>query len=119
MDPLGRQHRGCTGCHALGNKATREIPDALGDFDSHFAAWDPTVNANGPVYGAPENSTDDMPVVDPNTHVAGVVPLQVRDADTPNSADTPPRMPSRRLDHRVRDGGRSVRQVGGLVVVVT
>ena len=146
---------GCTGCHALGNKATREIPDALGDFDSHLAAWDrrvqsgqaggamdarlsqvgrdralamyadwtdriqageypatapprprgvernvvvtlwdwsdpqaymhdlisadkrdPTVNANGPVYGAPENSTDDMPVVDPNTHVASVVPLQ-------------------------------------------
>ncbi|MCY4505936.1 MAG: carboxypeptidase-like regulatory domain-containing protein, partial [Acidobacteria bacterium] len=137
---------GCTGCHALGNKATREIPDALGDFDSHLAAWDrrvqsgqagatmdarlavvgrdrapamyadwtdriqageypaaapprprgvernvvvtmwdwsdpeaymhdlisadkrdPNVNANGPVYGAPENSTDDMPVVDPNT----------------------------------------------------
>ena len=55
---------------------------------------DPNVNANGPVYGAPENSTDDMPVVDPNTHTAGVVPLQVRDADTPNSADTPPKMPS-------------------------
>ena len=164
---------GCTGCHALGNKATREIPDALGDFDSHLAAWDrrvqsgqagatmdarlavvgrdralamyadwtdriqageypmtppprpqgvernvvvtlwdwsdpeaymhdlisadkrdPTVNANGPVYGAPENSTDDMPVVDPNTHVAGVVPLQVRDADTPSSASTLPKMPS-------------------------
>ena len=164
---------GCTGCHALGNKATREIPEALGDFDSHFAAWDrrvqsgqagatmdarlavvgrdralamyadwtdriqageypttaparprgvernavvtmwdwsdpeaymhdlisadkrdPNVNANGPVYGAPENSTDDMPVVDPNTHTAGVVPLQVRDADTPNSADTPPKMAS-------------------------
>ena len=164
---------GCTGCHALGNKATREIPEALGDFDSHFAAWDrrvqsgqagatmdarlavvgrdralamyadwtdriqageypttppprprgvernvvvtlwdwsdpeaymhdlisadkrdPTVNANGPVYGAPENSTDDMPVVDPNTHMASVVPLQVRDADTPNSADTLPKMPS-------------------------
>ena len=164
---------GCTGCHALGNKATREIPDALGNFDSHFAAWDrrvqsgqagatmdarlaavgrpralemfadwtdriqageypltapprpqgvernvvvtmwdwsdpeaymhdlisadkrdPTVNANGPVYGAPENSTDDMPVVDPNTHVASVVPLQVRDADTPSSAATLPKMPS-------------------------
>ena len=163
---------GCTGCHALGNKATREIPDALGDFDSHAAAWDrrvqsgqagatmdarlarvgrqsalamyadwtdriqageypstppprpqgvernvvvslwdwsepeaymhdlisadkrnPRVNANGPVYGAPENSTDDMPVVDPNTHVASVVPLPVRDAATPSSADTPPKLP--------------------------
>ena len=164
---------GCTGCHALGNKATREIPSELGDFDSHFAAWDrrvqsgqaggamdarlaragrdsalemyadwtdriqageypmtpparpqgvernvvvslwdwsvpeaymhdlisadkrdPTINANGPVYGAPENSTDDMPVVDPITHEASVVPLPVRDAATPSSADTLPKMPS-------------------------
>ena len=164
---------GCTGCHALGNKATREIPVALGDFDSHFAAWDrrvqsgqaggamdarlaqvgrgpalamyadwtdriqageypmtppprpvgiernvvvslwdwsvpeaymhdlisadkrnPTINANGPVYGAPENSTDDMPIVDPTTHEASVVPLPVRDSATPSSADTAPKMPS-------------------------
>ena len=31
---------GCIGCHAMGNQATREIPDALGDFDSHVDAWD-------------------------------------------------------------------------------
>src|SRR5687767_3910190 len=31
---------GCWGCHALGNKATREIPAALGVFDSSAAAWD-------------------------------------------------------------------------------
>ena len=164
---------GCTGCHALGNKATREIPDALGNFDSHAAAWDrrvqsgqaganmnsrlaqvgrtpaiamyadwtdriqageypmaapprpqgiernavvslwdwadphaymhdlisadkrnPTVNANGPVYGAGENSVDYMPVVDPTTHVATRVPLQVRDPLTPTTASTPPLMPS-------------------------
>ena len=164
---------GCTGCHALGNKATREIPTELGDFDSHADAWDrrvqsgqagatmdarlaqvgrgpalamyadwtdriqageyptsppprpqgvernvvvslwdwsvpeaymhdlisadkrnPMVNANGPVYGAPENSTDDMPVIDPVTHEASVVPLPVRDAATPSSADTLPKMPS-------------------------
>ncbi|MEE2792777.1 MAG: carboxypeptidase-like regulatory domain-containing protein [Acidobacteriota bacterium] len=164
---------GCTGCHALGNKATREIPDALGDFDSHIAAWDrrvqsgqaggamdarlaragresalkmyadwtdriqageypmtapprpqgiernvvvslwdwsapeaymhdlisadkrnPRINANGPVYGAPENSTDSMPVVNPTTHVATTVPLEVRDPRTPSSASTPPKMPS-------------------------
>ena len=164
---------GCTGCHALGNKATREIPDALGDFDSHIAAWDrrvqsgqaggamdarlarvgresalemyadwtdriqageypltppprpqgvernvvvslwdwsapeaymhdlisadkrnPRINANGPVYGAPENSTDSMPVVNPTTHVATTVSLQVRDPRTPSSASTPPKMPS-------------------------
>ena len=31
---------GCTACHALGNKATREIPPELGEFDSMVAAWD-------------------------------------------------------------------------------
>jgi hypothetical protein len=31
---------GCTGCHQLGNKATREIPNSLGAFDSSEAAWD-------------------------------------------------------------------------------
>ena len=36
---------GCVGCHALGNKATREIPDALGDFDSHVDAWERRVKS--------------------------------------------------------------------------
>ncbi|MBI4501329.1 MAG: carboxypeptidase regulatory-like domain-containing protein [Gemmatimonadetes bacterium] len=31
---------GCWACHQLGNKATREIPAALGQFDSHEAAWE-------------------------------------------------------------------------------
>jgi hypothetical protein len=31
---------GCTGCHQLGNKATREIPKNLGAFDSAIDAWD-------------------------------------------------------------------------------
>ena len=31
---------GCMACHQLGNKATREIPDSLGTFDSSVAAWD-------------------------------------------------------------------------------
>ena len=164
---------GCTGCHALGNKATREIPEGLGDFDSNVDAWErrvksgqaganmdtrlnqvgrepalamyadwtdriqageypmappprphgiernvvvslwdradpraymhdlistdkrnPHVNANGPVYGAPENSVDYMPIVDPTTHMASRVPLQVRDPLTPTTASTPPLMPS-------------------------
>ena len=164
---------GCLGCHALGNKATREIPDALGDFDSHVDAWErrvksgqagvsmdtrlsrvgrrpalamyadwsdrieageypttppprphgiernvvvslwdwadphaymhdlisadkrnPRVNANGPVYGAAENSADYMPVLDPRTHTSSRVPLQVRDPLTPTTASRPPLMPS-------------------------
>src|SRR5262245_34521021 len=30
---------GCWGCHAMGNKATRTIPEELGAFDSSHAAW--------------------------------------------------------------------------------
>src|SRR5438093_4889960 len=31
---------GCVTCHQLGNKATREIPEALGRFPDSVAAWD-------------------------------------------------------------------------------
>jgi hypothetical protein len=31
---------GCVTCHQLGNKATREIPEALGTFPNSVAAWD-------------------------------------------------------------------------------
>ena len=31
---------GCTACHQLGNKATREIPKELGTFHSSIEAWD-------------------------------------------------------------------------------
>jgi len=164
---------GCTGCHQLGNKATREIPESLGKFESSVAAWDrriqsgqagggmsarltqagrkrvlamyadwtdrlaagelpsvapprpqgrernvvitmwdwanpkvylhdeigtdkrdPTVNANGPIYGALEASADYMPVVDPTRNSASQVKLQVRDPKTPSEADTPPAQPS-------------------------
>jgi hypothetical protein len=164
---------GCTGCHQLGNKATREIPASLGTFASSAAAWErrvqsgqagagmfarftqvgreralkmygdwtdriakgelptavpprpqgrernvvvtmwdwadpktylhdeiasdkrnPTVNANGPVYGALEESADYMPVVDPRTHTATRINLKVRDPQTPSMANTKPTQPS-------------------------
>jgi hypothetical protein len=164
---------GCTGCHQLGNKATREIPKALGAFENSTDAWDrriqsgqagggmsarftqvgrpralsmfadwtdriahgalpdatpprpqgiernvvvtmwdwadpkaylhdeiasdkrnPTVNANGPIFGALEASADYMPVVDPRANSASRIPLVVRDADTPSEAETPPAQPS-------------------------
>jgi hypothetical protein len=160
---------GCTGCHQLGNKATREVPKNLGSFESTADAWDrriqsgqagggmsarftqmgrqralamfadwtdriaagelpavapprpqgkernvvvtmwdwadpktylhdeissdkrnPSVNANGPIYGALEASADYLPVVDPKTHTATKVPLTVRDPKTPSEGDTPP-----------------------------
>src|SRR5262249_31316639 len=36
---------GCTGCHQLGGKATRTIPEALGAFPSGVAAWDRRVQS--------------------------------------------------------------------------
>jgi hypothetical protein len=160
---------GCTGCHQMGNKATREIPENLGRFEHSRAAWDrrvqsgqagrgmsarfdqvgrpralgmwadwtdriakgelpasaparpqgrernvvvtmwdwadpkaylhdeiasdkrnPTVNANGPIYGALEASADYMPLVHPTRHEATQVKLTVRDPKTPSEADTPP-----------------------------
>jgi len=164
---------GCTGCHQMGNKATREIPKALGTFDSSIDAWDrriqsgqagggmsnrftqvgraralsmwadwtdriakgelpsaeparpqgkernvvvtmwdwadpkvylhdeiasdkrnPTVNANGRIYGALEASADYMPIVDPRTNKAAQIALTYRDPKTPSEADTPPAAPS-------------------------
>ena len=164
---------GCTGCHQLGGKATREIPASLGEFPSGAQAWDrriqagqaggamsarftqvgrsralamyadwtdaiakgklpdaaparpqgrernivvtmwdwadpkvylhdeigtdkrnPTVNANGPVYGALEESADYMPVVHPVHNTATQIKLQVRDPKTPSQANNPPAQPS-------------------------
>src|SRR5450432_3005297 len=151
----------CWSCHQLGNKATREIPKALGNFDSPAKAWErriqsgqaggnmlggigqlgkdralamfadwtsriaagelppapprpqgvernvvitewdwanpkaylhdeistdkrnPTVNANGLLYGAPELSTDNIPVLDPVHHTVSQVKMTVRDPNTP------------------------------------
>jgi hypothetical protein len=158
----------CLACHQLGNKATREIPAALGTFPSSVAAWErriqsgqagggmnagvtalgrqrtlamfadwtdriaagelparpprpqgiernvvitqwdwadpkaylhdlvstdrrrPTVNANGPLYGALEASADYLPVLDPVTHLASRIPLTVRDTATRPTSPTMP-----------------------------
>ncbi|MEX2235086.1 MAG: hypothetical protein WD824_23180 [Cyclobacteriaceae bacterium] len=42
----------------------------------------PTVNANGPLYGALEVSADYIPVLDPVKHDASRIPLTVRDPET-------------------------------------
>ena len=152
---------GCTACHQMGTKGTREIPAALGHFDSSKVAWlrriqsgqagqqmlngigqlgtdralalfagwtdriaagelppapprpqglernvvitqwdwadpkvylhdevstdrrNPTLNANGLIYGALELSADYLPVLDPVRHEASRVALTVRDPNTP------------------------------------
>ena len=49
----------------------------------------PTVNANGPIFGSPEWSSDYAPVLDPATHSATEVKLPVRDPRTPSSRTDP------------------------------
>jgi hypothetical protein len=45
----------------------------------------PTVNAYGPLYGSPEYSSDDIPILDPVRNTATVFKAPVRDADMPLS----------------------------------
>lgn len=47
----------------------------------------PTLNANGQIYGATELSTDYLPALDPVNSVTSQVKLPVRDPKTPSSAD--------------------------------
>jgi hypothetical protein len=164
---------GCSGCHQLGSKATRELPPAYENAKNSKEAWDrriqagqagggmsnrfsqvgraralamyadwtdriaagelptamparpqgrernvvvtmwdwadpktyahdeiatdkrnPRVNANGPVYGALEESADYLPVVDPTRNAISQVKLTVRDPKTPSAANTPSPQPS-------------------------
>jgi hypothetical protein len=48
----------------------------------------PTLNANGPLYGALELSADYLPVLDPVRHTASQIPLTVRDPNTPPTSPT-------------------------------
>src|SRR5947209_1672632 len=68
---------GCVTCHQLGNKAT--VTDKR----------NPTVNANGLIFGATENSTDMVPVFDPVKNIAYEVKLPVRDPKTPSESEVP------------------------------
>jgi hypothetical protein len=49
----------------------------------------PRVNANGLLYGATEESTDLLPVLDPVRHKATQLKMPVRDLKTPSSKDLP------------------------------
>src|SRR6516225_3081750 len=60
----------------------------------------PTVNANGPLYGLPEYSTDNMPILDPKTSKVTFFKMPVEDPKMPESlgpghaASTQPLQPS-------------------------
>ncbi len=54
----------------------------------------PTVNAYGPLYGAPEFSTDHFPIIDPVKNTATSFEAPARDADTPTTHDDAVLLPS-------------------------
>ncbi len=54
----------------------------------------PTVNGHGLIYGAPELSSDNFPVLDPLRNVATTFKAPVRDANTPTTHDDPVLAPS-------------------------
>ena len=49
----------------------------------------PTVNGYGLLYGAPELSSDEFPVLDPANNLASTFKATVRDANTPTTHDDP------------------------------
>jgi hypothetical protein len=49
----------------------------------------PGVNAGGLIFGAPEESTDLIPVLDPFRHTTTQMKIPVRDPNTPSSKDNP------------------------------
>ncbi|WP_375459422.1 carboxypeptidase regulatory-like domain-containing protein [uncultured Enterovirga sp.] len=49
----------------------------------------PTVNAYGPLYGSPEYSSDDIPILDPKTHTTSFFKMTVLDPDGPESFGPP------------------------------
>lgn len=54
----------------------------------------PAVNGYGPLYGAPELSTDEFPILDPVRNADSVFVAPVRDPDTPTTRDDPVTAPS-------------------------
>ena len=54
----------------------------------------PTVNPYGPLFGSPELSTDNMPILDPKSHKVSFFRMPVRDADTPEAPGKHPTQPS-------------------------
>ena len=72
---------------------------------------DPTINANGLIYGSPEESTDLVPTLDPVKHVASTIKHPYLDPKTPSSTDLP-RGPSAYWgDEAIWDGHTSIHNV--------
>ena len=68
----------------------------------------PTVNANGKVYGSPEESTDMVPVLDPVKNVASTIKHPFKDPETPSSASLPKSTSAYWGDEVIWDGHTSI-----------
>ena len=103
LDRPGRRRRACPNRSHRGRRVSSAISSSrVWDWSNAKAylhdeiATDkrkPTVNANGPLYGSTELSTDLVPVLDPVRHRAYEIKHPVRDPNTP-SAKTDPLTPS-------------------------
>jgi hypothetical protein len=69
---------------------------------------DPTVNANGLIYGTPEESTDFVPVLDPVKHTASQIKHPYRDPKTPSASDLPKGRSAYWGDEAIWDGHTSI-----------
>jgi hypothetical protein len=49
----------------------------------------PTINANGKIYGSPEESSDDIPVLDPVKNTTSLIHEPYMDPQTPSAKDAP------------------------------
>ena len=68
----------------------------------------PTVNANGKVYGSPEESTDMVPVLDPVKNVATTIKHPYKDPETPSSTSLPKSTSAYWGDEVIWDGHTSI-----------
>ena len=69
--------------------ALRQLPEPQPTLTTlaseHARIFDAVVNANGPLYGSPEYSSDIMPILDPAENKATTFRMPVRDAQMPLS----------------------------------
>lgn len=68
----------------------------------------PRVNANGPIYGSPEESTDLVPVLDPIRNVATEIRHPYLDPKTPSSLDLPKGESAYWGNEKIWDGHTSI-----------
>src|SRR5579864_3810981 len=68
----------------------------------------PRVNANGLIYGSPEESTDMVPVLNPVTNTATQLKHPYRDTDTPSNKDLPRGRSPYWGDEAIWDGHTSI-----------